>query len=302
MTAHTSVGFVGVGAMGGPMTARLASAGYPVRIYDLDDTVMTRLIELEGVEAAADAPAVAGSVDVLFTCLPNDAVVDAVYLGEDGLGARGRAGLVTVDCSTVSPGITQKVHAALATRGISHLDASMLGSVAQAETGQIGFIVGGEAEAFARVEPLLNVMGKMVRHMGPSGTANKMKLIHQTLVAGHAVAVAEALALCLATDTDVEAFYDMVCNGGGFAHSRYFENRVPRIRDGEFSPFFMLQFMLKDAHLASELIEDSAAKLPMLDRVVATLSEAQEAGWGEGDFSAVVHVLERRFGKPVSRS
>ena len=129
-----------------------------------------------------------------------------------------------------------------------------------------------------------------------------MKLIHQTLVAGHAVAVSEALALCLMTDTDIETFYDIVCQGGGFAHSRYFENRVPRMRAGEFSPLFMLQFMLKDAGLAAGLVEESEQMLPLLSKVVETLEEAVESGWGREDFSAVVRVLERRVGKSVARA
>ena len=293
------IGFIGVGAMGGPMTAQLAAAGHPVRVFDKDPEVVAAVAARAGVQAVPSAAEVAAAVDVLFTCLPNDDVVGAVYLGEGGIAAAGRPGLVTVDCSTVSPGITVEVHDAIEPRGISHLDASMMGSVAQAEAGEIGFMVGGEAAAFERVRPLLDVMGKMVRHVGPSGTANKMKLIHQTLVAGHAVAVAEALALCLATDTDVEAFYDIVCQGGGFAHSRYFENRVPRMRDGEFSPFFMLQFMLKDARLARDLVPGAEATLPVLDTVVRTFEEALDAGWGKEDFSAVVHVLEQRTGKSV---
>ncbi|MDX1402616.1 MAG: NAD-binding protein, partial [Kiloniellales bacterium] len=139
-------------------------------------------------------------------------------------------------------------------------------------------------------------------YVGPSGTANRLKLIHQTLVAGHAVAVAEALALCLMTDTDIETFYEIVCEGGGFAHSRYFENRVPRMRSGEFSPLFMLQFMLKDARLASDLVEGVEEKMPVLSHVVKTLEEGMSGGWGREDFSAVMHVLEKRAGKSVVKA
>lgn len=293
------IGFIGVGAMGEPMTRQLAASGYTVRVFDHDGKILERMDHVSNVECTESTSAVAAGVEILFTCLPNDDVVRAVYLGDSGIGTAGRGGLITVDCSTVSPGVTQEIHAAFGLKGIRHLDASMLGSVAQAETGTVGFIVGGDIEAYERIHPLLDVMGKMVRHVGPSSAANRMKLIHQTLVAGHSVAVAEALALCLMTDTDIETFYDIVCEGGGFAHSRYFETRVPRLRAGEFSPLFMLQFMLKDARLAADLVDDAESKLPVLSSVVKSLEEGMEAGWGKEDFSAVVHVLERRAGKSV---
>lgn len=293
------VGFVGVGAMGGPMTRQLAAAGYSLRVFDSDAAILDGLEGTPNVEHGGSLSDVVAGSDIVLSCLPNDQVVGAVYLGDDGIGAFGRQGMTSVDFSTVSPGISQEVHGAFQGLGMNHLDAAMLGSVTQAETGSIGFMVGGEAAAYERVLPLLEVMGKMVRHVGPSGAANRMKLIHQTLVAGHAVAVAEALALCLMTDTDIETFYDIVCQGGGFAHSRYFENRVPRMRAGDFSPLFMLQFMLKDARLAAKLVGDSENKLPVLTQVVRTLEEAMESGWGREDFSAVVHALEKRAGKSL---
>ncbi len=103
-----------------------------------------------------------------------------------------------------------------------------------------------------------------MRHVGPSGAGNHMKLIHQTLVAGHAVAVAEAMGLCLETGADVETFHEIVTQGTGFAFSRYFENRVPRMRSGDFSPLFALKFMLKDARLARDMTEDAGGKFPAL--------------------------------------
>ncbi len=293
------VGFVGLGAMGGPMVRQLAQAGYKVQAFDNEAAALARMEGGANVTRAKSASAVAARADILFTCLPNDGVVGEVYLGDEGIVSTARDGLITVDCSTVSPSITQRVHGALQHKGLRHLDAAMLGSVAQAESGTIGFMVGGEEDAYRRVGPLLAVMGKMVRYVGGSGAAHRMKLIHQTLVAGHAVAVGEALALCLMTCSDVETFYDIVCQGGGFAHSRYFENRVPRMRSGEFSPLFMLQFMLKDARLAAGLVDDAEEKLPVLSKVVETLAEAVESGWGREDFSAVVRVLERRAGRPL---
>ena len=190
-----TVGFVGLGAMGLPMTAVLAQSGVEMLVFDLSDEIRASASDIPGVTVAATQPMVSAEADVLFSCLPNNKITRAVYLEEGGIGQHGRSGLVTVDCSTVSPSVSQEIHAALAPKGISHIDASMLGSVPQAETGTLGFVVGGDDIAFAKVKPYLDTLGAMVRHAGPSGAGNRIKLIHQTLVAGHAVAVAEALAL-----------------------------------------------------------------------------------------------------------
>jgi len=127
-----------------------------------------------------------------------------------------------------------------------------------------------------------------------------MKLIHQTLVAGHAVAVAEALGLCAETGINIEAFYDIVTQGTGFAYSRYFENRVPRMREDEYSALFMLKFMLKDARLAKEMVAEPGSKFPTLTSVVEALENGVSQGFGEEDFSAVMKVIESRIGKPIN--
>ena len=172
------------------------------------------------------------NANLLFTCLLDNDVVRAVYLGDAGVASAAKAGTVTIDCSTVGPEATRAVYAGLKSRGVSHLDASMLGSVKQANEGTISFVVGGDADAFDRARPVLGACGRLIRHCGPSGAGNHMKLIHQTLVAGHAVAVAEAMGLCLETGADIETFYEIVTQGTGFAYSRYFENRVPSYARG----------------------------------------------------------------------
>ena len=294
------IGFIGLGSMGLPMTQVLAAAGQSMRVFDIDATARARAGAIQGVEVLESVAEVAGHAGVLFTCVPNDQILEDLYLGADGVAGAVVAGTVTVDCSTVSPKATRAVHAALRDRGAQHLDASMLGSVPQAETGQIGFVVGGDRAAFDRVAPLLDIMGKMVKYVGPSGSANQVKLIHQTLVAGHAVAVAEALALCMATGTDIDAFYDVVCNGGGFAYSRYLEKRTPRMREGDFSPLFMLDLMRKDAGLARDLAEHVGMDSPLLDRVLSVFDAARDAGYGREDFSAVAHVYETAVGKRLA--
>jgi len=298
-----NVGFVGLGAMGAPMTARLVAA-FPgqVSVFDVNPDTLAAVAATTGARAVASLGELAGGVDILLTCVPDNSVLREIYIGPDGIASAIRAGTISIDCSTVGPDATRDVHAAMRTAGGSHLDASMLGSVKQANEGTISFVVGGDAEAFEAAQPVLAACGQMIRHCGPSGAGNHMKLIHQTLVAGHAVAVAEALGLCLETGADIETFFDIVTQGTGFAYSRYFENRVPRMRDGDFSSLFALTFMLKDARLALDMTEGADTKFPALAEVVRSFEEAEAAGHARSDFSAVMKAIEARIGKAVTKS
>ncbi len=294
-----NIGFIGLGAMGAPMTRRLATA-YPDSIsgYDQSSEVAAKVCEEACARVAGSVAEIAARSNVLFSCLPNNDVLRAVYLGEGGVASSIRPGAITIDCSTVGPDATRDVYDGMKAAGASHLDASMLGSVKQANEGTISFVVGGDADAFERAKPALSACGELIRHCGPSGAGNHMKLIHQTLVAGHAVAVAEAMGLCLETGADTETFYEIVTQGTGFAYSRYFENRVPRMRAGDFSALFMLKFLLKDARLARDMARDPT-RYPALASVISTLEESDEAGWGDDDFSAVMHAIEARIGKKI---
>lgn len=295
------VGFVGVGTMGGPMAANLARAGVPLLVHDVNPAATRPLATLPGVDVAASPARAAAGSAVLFTCLPNDAIVRAAYLGPDGVAAGARRGLVTCDCSTVSPGVTADIAAALAPVGVTHMDTPMLGSQPQAVAGEIFFIVGGERAAVDRIGRYLEIMGRRHAYVGPSGSGNRVKLIHNGLAAVTAVAVAEAMGVCVQSGVDPDVFYDVVVDGGGMAYGRYFERRVKRMLDGDFSPQFAAELMLKDALLALALARDAKVPAPMLEECARTYEEAVRRGWGREDFSAVTHVIEERIGRPISR-
>ncbi len=294
------VGFIGLGTMGMPMATNLAKAGVALVVHDASAKAMADAARLPGATAAPSAADVAARCAVLFTCLPNDAIVREVYLGATGVVSAARAGLVTCDCSTVSPEVTTAVHAALKARGVDHMDTPMLGSQPQAVEGQIFFIVGGEASRVPTIAPYLEIMGKMHMYVGASSMADRVKLIHNGLAAVTSVAVAEALAICVQSGVDPATFYDVVRNGGGMAYGTYFDRRVKRIFEGEFSPTFMLELMRKDAMLAAALARSVQVPAPMLEETKRTYDEALDSGWGREDFSAVTHVIEKRIGRRLS--
>jgi 3-hydroxyisobutyrate dehydrogenase len=287
-----SIGFIGLGRMGGPMARNLATAGYAVHVFDVDPAAAGRI---GNVTAEASPRHVAARADVVFSALPNDAIVRSTYLGVDGVLAAGRSGLITCDCSTVSPEVSQEIAEAATRQGITHMDTPMLGSSPQAESGEIFFMVGGDRDKLDAIRPMLDVMGRLTMYVGPSGTGNRIKLLHNALGAVNAVAVAESLALCARLGVDAKTYYEVVKHGGGMAYSTYFDRRVLRILDGDFSPTFTLDLMHKDVMLAAQMAGASLAHMPILRETLAAYTDGKDRGWGSQDFSGVTHVIEERF-------
>jgi 3-hydroxyisobutyrate dehydrogenase-like beta-hydroxyacid dehydrogenase len=217
------------------------------------------------------------------------------------VGEGGRSGLVTADCSTVSPEATVEIHRELATRSITHMDTPMLGSEPQAVAGEIFFIVGGDRPGVETIAPYLAIMGKLHMYVGPTGTGNRVKLLHNGLAAVVSVAVAETLAVCVQAGVDPYVFDEVVRNGGGMAYGTYFERRVRRILNGEFAPTFMAELMLKDAGLALDLARSAKVPTPLLEETRRAYEDTVGGGWGREDFSGVTHVIEQRIGRKISQ-
>ena len=296
-----TVGFIGLGTMGGPMAANLAKASVPLVVFDTAAAATAAAAKHAGVTVAGSPADVARQVRVLFTALPNDDIVRTTYLGPNGVAAGGAAGLVTCDCSTVSPEATLEVAAGLSRRSITHMDTPMLGSQPQAVSGEIFFIVGGDRAKMDAIKPYLDIMGRLHMYVGSSASGNRVKLLHNGLAAVTATAVAETVATCVQAGVDPYIFYDVVKNGGGMAFGTYFDRRVKRMLDGDFSPTFMAELMLKDARLALDLAKAAKVPAPILEETKRTYEEAVADGWGKEDFSAVTHVIEKRIGRKVSQ-
>jgi 3-hydroxyisobutyrate dehydrogenase-like beta-hydroxyacid dehydrogenase len=294
------VGFIGLGRMGMPMARNLARVGYGVHVFDVNAEAAARARTGTGITAHGSPRDVAGAVTALFTALPNDEIVTETYLGANGIHAGGRPGLLTCDCSTVSPGVSQAIHAAGRARGIAHLDTPMLGSSPQAESGEVFFMVGGDEDQLAVARPMLEVMGRLTMYVGPSGTGNRIKLLHNALGAVNAVAVAESLVLCRELGVDPKTYYEVVREGGGMAYSTYFDRRVMRVVEGNYAPTFTLELMQKDVSLAARMAGPLLEHLNILRETLRAFTEGKGQGWGDEDFSAVTHVIEHRVGRSVS--
>jgi 3-hydroxyisobutyrate dehydrogenase len=287
--------------MGGPMATNLARAGVPLAVYDVSAPATAALAKLPEVVVAVSPADVAARVKVLFTALPNNQIVRDAYLGTTGIAAGAKPGLITCDCSTVSPEVTEELVVALARKGVHHMGTPMLGSQPQAVSGEIFFIVGGEPSKLDGIKPYLDIMGKLHMYVGGSAMANRVKLIHNGLGAVTAVAVAEALAMAVQSGVDPYVFYEVVKNGGGMAFGTYFDRRAKRVLDGDFSPTFSAELMRKDVGLALELARACKVPTPMLEETKRAYDETVDSGSGKEDFSAVTHVIEKRIGRRLSQ-
>src|SRR5579875_3486819 len=214
------VGFVGLGIMGRPMAHNLLRAGYPLVVWNRPPGPVAEL-QAAGAEAAATPAALAARCDVVITVLLNTEVVEQVVLGPEGLAAGLRPGATYVDMSSISPLATRRIAARLAARGVAMLDAPVSGGEIGAREGTLAIMVGGPAEALARVRPVLEVLGSRIVHLGEVGAGQVAKACNQLVVAVTIGAVAEALLLARAAGVDPARVREALL--GGFAQSRVLE-------------------------------------------------------------------------------
>ena len=293
-----TIGFIGVGTMGGAMAANLVKAGHGVLAYDTNPTQLEKA-KSQGMQSAESIAQVATQCQVVFSCLPNDDAVTSTYLGEQGLLVKGLEGRVTCDFSTVSPQTAQSIAQAASALQKVHVEAPMLGSKPQAQSGEVFLIVGGQPAEVDKIAPLLKVMCRKWLVVGQCGMGAKIKLLHNAVGAFNYTAVAQALGMCVASDVSLQTFYEVVCKGGGMAYGNYFQRKVPSIIQQDFSPRFQLALAAKDGRLAEALIQTAGVEAPLLEEGRKYLNEALAEGWGEEDASVVTRLVEKQLGKPI---
>ncbi len=283
-----TIGFIGLGIMGKPMSRNLLKAGYPLRVYSRTQADVEAIAN-EGAQACTCCREVAAQADVVITMLPDSPDVEQVYLGPEGILAGARAGTVLVDMSTISPTVAQKVAAAAAEKGCPMLDAPVSGGDVGAQKGTLSIMVGGSAEAFARVEPVFLAMGKPV-HCGDSGAGQVVKACNQVLVAVTLLGMSEALVLGAKAGVDPAKIVQVL--SGGLARCGVLEVRGPRVVERDFRPGFRLGLHYKDLNIIREAGRAFGVPLPASALAHELFGAALAAGRGNLDHSAVITILE----------
>ena len=284
-----NIGFIGLGIMGRPMARNLLKAGYTLIVYDkyakADDLVAL------GAKAAASNKEVAAQSDVIITMLPNSPHVKEAVLGKDGVLEGARKGTILVDMSSIAPGVSQEICAALKEKGIAMLDAPVSGGEPKAIDGTLAIMVGGDTKAFETVKPLLEKMGSSVVLVGDIGAGNVTKLANQIIVALNIAAVSEAFVLATKAGVKPESVFNAI--KGGLAGSTVMNAKVPMMLDGNFKPGFRIELHIKDLQNALDTAHALNVSVPLTANVMETLQALKNDDMGANDHSAIVRHYEK---------
>jgi 2-hydroxy-3-oxopropionate reductase len=291
-----TIGFIGLGIMGAPMARNLLAAGHPVVGYNRSPEPLERLAE-EGAQPAGSAREVAERSEVTITMLPDSPQVTEVM--EDVL-AGASAGQLLIDMSTISPVVARRLAEQAREQDLDLLDAPVSGGDVGAREGTLSIMVGGEPRAFERARPILEVLGKTITHVGPSGAGQVVKACNQIVVAVTIEAVSEALVLGSKAGVDPGLILDVL--GGGLAGNRVMEVRRRNFLEHDFTPGFRIDLHHKDLNIALESGDAFGVPLPATGLVQQLLRTLRARGQGGDDHSALLSLVENLAGHRVGET
>ncbi len=285
----TSVAFLGLGAMGGGMANRLLAAGFPVTVWnrspDRADALRAR-----GATVARSPREAASGADVVISMVADDGAARAVWMEAGGAIGGARQGAVLIDASTVSPGWIAELGTAGTACGCEVLDAPVTGSRTQAASGELLFLVGGDASTLERARPVLAAMSRDILHLGPLGSGARLKLINNFICGVQAAALAEGLALVEKSGLDLNAALTVLQNGA--PGSPLVKAVSTRMASRDYTVFFKLALMRKDLDYAIAEAARHGLDLTTAENARALFDRAIDR-WGESDFSAVIETLRK---------
>jgi len=290
------VGFIGIGAMGRPMSRHVLEAGYELVVNDIRKEAAQELVS-RGARWENTPKGVAQSCEVVLTSLPTPKDVEDVVYGERGLTAGWKKGDILVDMSTNSPAVIRKIAGEAQARGVEVLDAPVSGMVKGAESGRLSIMVGGKAEVLEKVRKILEAMGNVIVHVGDVGCGNIAKLINNMIAFGCSQITYEGMVLGAKAGIDVRTLREVLKNSSGT--NDCVQNVLPSVFAGNFEPGFRINLALKDIGLALGMAKENAVPTPIGAAVEQRLLEAKASGLGEKSSHALILLLEKAVGIEV---
>jgi len=292
-----TIGFIGLGNMGAPMAVNLLKAGHRVTGFDIARGPVEALAARGG-SAAASAAEAASAGEIVITMLPAGPQVRSVYLGAAGVLAHARHGALLIDCSTIDVETARAVAAAAKEARFDMLDAPVSGGVAGAEAASLTFMVGGEAEVFARAQPVLAAMGRTIVHAGPAGNGQAAKICNNMILGVSMIAVCEGFALAERLGLEAQTLFDISSKSSGqcWALTSYcpVPGPVPTSpANREYSAGFTAAMMLKDLRLAQQAAGATAAATPLGASAASLYQLFVDDGAGGVDFSGIYRFIRK---------
>ncbi|WP_226633767.1 NAD(P)-dependent oxidoreductase [Brevundimonas poindexterae] len=286
------IAFSGLGVMGAPMAGHLVKAGHEVTGHNRSPEKARAWASANESRAVGSLADVSGEIEALILCVGNDADVrEVVEAALPGM----RVGAVIIDHTTTSAKVAREMADLAAARNVAFLDAPVSGGQAGAEAGQLSIMIGGEAEALAKVEPVLAAYAKAIRHMGPAGSGQLTKMANQIAIAGVVQGLAEAVHFAQSAGLDTDAVYEAISKGA--AQSWQMDNRWKTAAAGQFDFGFAVDWMRKDLGLVLEEARDNGSHLALTALVDQFYSEVQAMGGSRWDTSSLAARLQSRARK-----
>ncbi|MCQ4261315.1 3-hydroxyisobutyrate dehydrogenase [Stutzerimonas stutzeri] len=288
------IGFIGLGNMGAPMAHNLLKAGHQLSVFDLNAAAVESLVGAGALPVDSPTAIAQGNAELIITMLPAAVHVKSVYLGEKGLIASSREGVMLIDCSTIDPHSAREVAKAAAEHGNPMLDAPVSGGTGGAAAGTLTFMVGGSDADFDRAQPILAVMGKNIVHCGAAGNGQVAKVANNMLLGISMIGVAEAMALGVALGMDAKTLAGVINTSSGRCWSSDTYNPFPGVLENVpaargYSGGFGSDLMLKDLGLATEAAKQVRQPV-ILGALAQQLYQSFSAqGHGGLDFSAIIN-------------
>jgi 3-hydroxyisobutyrate dehydrogenase len=286
-----NVAFLGLGVMGFPMAGWLGRAGCAVTVFNRTTEKAERWCQEHEGKMALTAAEAAADADAVFMCLGDDPDVREVVLCNDGVLQAMKPGTLLIDHTTASANLAREVASAGDARGVLCLDAPVSGGQAGAENGQLTVMVGGDAGAYERAEPLIKAFAKMVRLIGPAGSGQLTKMVNQIAIAGVVQSFSEALNFAQRAELDPEAVVDVISKGA--AQSWQMENRWETMSEGKFEFGFAVEWMRKDLRICLEEARRNGAELPVAALVDQFYADVVGMGGRRWDTSSLIARLNR---------
>jgi len=285
----SKIGYIGLGLMGKSIARNILKAGFPLTVHNRSRAAVEEM-RAEGA-AAADSPRqVAEASDIVFTNLPDSPDVEQVVLGASGVIEGARPGMVVVDNSTIKPETARRLAAALAEAGVSALDAPVSGGDVGAREGTLAVMAGGPRQAFDRVLPVLQAMGKTITYVGESGAGQVAKACNQIMVAAQMVAMGELILLAQKAGVDPRRVVEAI--RGGAAQCWTLDVKPPRLFSGDRRPGFKAHMMHKDLAIVLDTARAYGMPLPAVAVHTQLFAAMLQMGMRDLDNSAVIGVLE----------
>lgn len=279
------IALIGLGTMGIGMGGRLLQAGFPLKVYNRTPQRASELVAKGAVLASSPADA-AANADVIIAIVSDDAASREIWLGDKGALSTAKPGTVVIDSSTISPSWAREFAEAAKKKGCTPLDAPVTGSKPHAASGELIFLVGGDAAALEKARPALAAMSRKIIHMGPNGSGALMKLINNFLAGVQAASLGEAIALIERSGINRDAALDILYNGA--PGSPLIKTLGSRMISRDYAVNFFLHLMEKDLTYAGAEAREHGLQLKTAAAAASLYEEAKKRGWGEKDFSSVV--------------